>query len=407
MTRPTDDPQIRQQLAALRRRCERVVGEDELAAKLLHSRRSGRPLRIKLGMDPTAPDVTLGHTVPLRVIRQFQDWGHTAVLIIGDATAAVGDPTGRNTTRPLLTPAEIDANAQTYVEQVGKVLLTGEEHLEVRRNSEWLGELDLAGVIKLLARKTLAQVLERDDFRQRYESGTEVHLHELVYPLLQGWDSVAVRADVEFGGSDQLFNNLVGRDFQKAEGQDPQVVVVTPLLVGTDGHAKMSKSKGNYVALTDPAGGDGGMFGKVMSLPDAAMADYFRLVTDVPEDEYQSLVDRSPRDAKVRLAKHVVVEFHDAAAADAAEKQFMTATHGGIPDDVPERPIGRGPHGLAALLVEVGFAQSNGEAMRLVKQGGVKLDGEKQTDPKAQVTIDQPIVLQAGKRKFVRLTARA
>ncbi|MEM6560705.1 MAG: tyrosine--tRNA ligase [Planctomycetota bacterium] len=376
------------QIQTLHRRCERIVSEAELTKKLA----SGRQLRVKLGMDPTAPDVTLGHCVPLKVIRQFQDWGHKAVLIIGDATAAVGDPTGVNTTRPLLSPEQIAANAETYIAQVGKVLRTDADALEVRRNSEWLGAMDLTQLIKLAARKTVAQVLERDDFKQRYESGTPIGLHEFVYPLLQGWDSVAIDADIEFGGNDQLFNNLVGRDFQQQEGTDPQVVIVTPLLVGTDGALKMSKSKGNYIAVTDSPGGDGGMFGKVMSLPDQLMAQYFTLLTD---SEQQA--GESPRDAKVRLAKLIVSEFHDAAAADDAEKQFMTATHGGIPDDIPTASASGN---ILDVLVEVGFCKSKGEARRKINEGGVRLDGDKVTDIDATVSTG---VLQLGKKKFVRL----
>ena len=399
---PTADEQI----AVLQRRCENILTEGDLRAKLASSAKTGRPLRVKLGMDPTAPDVTLGHCVPLKVIRQFQEWGHTAVLIIGDYTARVGDPSGVNATRPMLTPEQIDANAATYVEQIGRVLLTGDKHLEIRRNSEWLGKLDLGEIITLASRRTVAQILNREDFKKRYEEGREIGLHEFLYPLLQGWDSVAVEADVEMGGSDQLFNNLVGRDFQQKEGQSPpagQCVIVTPLLVGTDGKMKMSKSKGNYVAVTDPAGGDGGMFGKIMSLPDDAMPMYYRLLTDLPQEEFESEILKFPRDAKVRLAKRIINQFHPDAAAEGAERDFMAATHGGVPDDVETKSIGSGPHGVISLLVSLGFAASNGEAMRLIKQGGVKLDGEKVADPKAEVTVSSPVVLQVGKRKFARL----
>ena len=407
MTDSPPAPTIDQQLAALARRCENVLTESDLRAKLARSAKLGKPLRIKLGMDPTAPDVTLGHCVPLKVIRQFQEWGHTAVLIIGDYTARVGDPSGVNTTRPMLTPEQIDANAATYVEQIGRVLLTGDRHLEIRRNSEWLGKLDLGEIIGLAARKTVAQILDREDFKKRYEEQREIGVHEFLYPLMQGYDSLAVEADVEMGGSDQLFNNLVGRDFQQKEGQSPpngQCVIVTPLLVGTDGRMKMSKSKGNYVAVTDPAGGDGGMFGKIMSLPDEAMEMYYRLLTDLPEEDYKSEISNSPRDAKVRLAKLVIAQFHPDAAAEAAEAAFMAATHGGVPDDIDSHQVSPGPHGVVALLVQLGFAASNGEAMRLVKQGGVKLDGEKVADAKAEINIDAPVVLQVGKRKFARLT---
>lgn len=395
-----------EQLAALARRCERILTEHDLRAKLDRSAESGRPLRVKFGMDPTAPDVTLGHCVPLKVIRQFQDWGHKAVLIIGDYTARVGDPSGVNATRPMLSGEQIEHNAATYVAQVSKVLLADSAHLEIRRNSEWLGRLDFAEMLKLASRKTVAQILERDDFRKRFAENREIHLHELLYPLLQGWDSVAVEADVEMGGNDQLFNNLVGREFQQAENQSPphgQCVLVTPLLVGTDGKVKMSKSKGNYISVTDPAGGDGGMFGKVMSLPDAAMPMYYRLLTEIPADEYEPLIAGRPRDAKVRLAKHVAGEFHGEASAHQAERDFMTATHHGVPEDVPELRVGAGSHSVVKLLTAAGFVASNSEALRKIAEGGVKVDGQRVEDPAKAIELDRPKVLQLGKRKFVRL----
>src|SRR5215203_36642 len=300
---------IDEQLRALSRRSERIISDADLRAKLEKSTKAGKPLRIKLGMDPTAPDVTLGHAVPLRVVRQFQDWGHKAVLIIGDYTARVGDPTGRNQTRKVLSGETIDANAKTYVAQVGKVLRTDPEHLEVRYNGEWFGKMGLVDVIKLASRKSVAQVLTREDFAKRYAEGVDIRLHEILYPLLQGWDSVMIDADVEIGGSDQLFNNLVGREFQKEEKPDDplagQVVIVTPLLVGTDGVKKMSKSLNNYVGLTDPPHGEGGMFGKVMSLPDSLMESYYQLLTDVPMDTARALIASNPRDAKIALAKHI------------------------------------------------------------------------------------------------------
>ena len=255
------------QLAALTRRADQIVPEADLRTKLVRSAGTGAPLRIKLGMDPTAPDVTLGHAVPLRVVRQFQDWGHRAVLIIGDYTARVGDPSGRNATRPVLSGEVIDANAATYVAQIGKILRTDPAHLEVRRNGEWLAGMRLVDVIRLTSRATLAQMLQRDDFADRYAGHVEIRLHEILYPLLQGWDSVKVAADVELGGRDQLFNNLVGRELQRQEGGEGQVVIVTPLLVGLDGSEKMSKSKGNYIGVSDPPSGPNGMFGKIMSLP--------------------------------------------------------------------------------------------------------------------------------------------
>lgn len=394
---------IDEQLAVLARRSERIVPEADLRKKLERSAQTGKPLRIKFGMDPTAPDVTLGHAVPMKIIRQFQDWGHKAVLIIGDYTARVGDPTGRNELRPPLTPEEIDNNAKTYVAQVGKILLTDPEHLEVRYNGEWLGKMNMMDVIQLLARKTVAQLLAREDFANRYASHTDIYLHELMYPLLQGWDSVMVNADVEMGGSDQLFNNLVGREFQSEMGQEGQAVIVTPLLVGLDGKIKMSKSKGNYVGITDPPAGQNGMFGKIMSLPDEVMATYYRLLTDLPAAEYQPLIAQKPRDAKIRLAKTIISWLHSPADADAAEAEFIKVfSKGGVPDDMPEVSVGTEPQRLAPLIVKAGLAASNGEATRKIKEGAVSLDGQKVTDFQQTLSITQPTVLKLG-RKFARL----
>jgi tyrosyl-tRNA synthetase len=395
---------IDDQLKALSRRCDRLISEADLRRKMEKSAATGKPLRIKLGMDPTAPDVTLGHAVPLKVVRQFQDFGHKAVLIIGDYTARVGDPTGRNTTRKVLTGEEIDANGKTYLAQVGKILLTDPDHLEVRYNGEWLGKMGLVDIIKLASRKSVAQVLTREDFAKRYAEGVDIRLHEILYPLLQGWDSVCINADLEMGGSDQLFNNLVGREFQKEEGGDGQIVLVTPLLVGTDGVKKMSKSLGNYIALTDPAGGDNGMFGKIMKLPDGLMESYYTLLTDLPDAEFKPLIASNPRDAKVKLAKYIISWLHDAPAADAAEKDFMIKTHGGIPDEMPELPLETpGPHKLAPLLVRAGMVASNGEGIRKIKEGAVKIDGQKVTDHQQEHTFDKSVVLQMGSRRFARL----
>ena len=395
---------IDDQLRALSRRAERILSEQDLRAKLKKSADTGKPLRIKLGMDPTAPDVTLGHAVPLSIVRQFQEWGHKAVLIIGDYTARVGDPSGRNSTRPVLSGEQIDANAKTYVAQVGKILLTDPDHLEVRYNGEWLARMNLVDIIKLAARKTVAQVLTREDFSKRYQEGIDIRLHEILYPLLQGWDSVMIGADVEMGGSDQLFNNLVGREFQKEENPgDPlagQVVIVTPLLVGTDGHAKMSKSKGNYIGVTDPPGE---MFGKIMSLPDSLMESYYTLLTELPSEEYLPLIGSSPRDAKVKLARQIIAWLHGPADADAAEgafiKQFVKKD---VPDEMPEFEIGPGPHKLAPLLVMAKLAVSNGEAIRKVKEGAVYLDGEKVVDFQKEVSLVKPVVVKLG-RRFARL----
>ncbi|MGB7157162.1 MAG: tyrosine--tRNA ligase [Tepidisphaeraceae bacterium] len=405
---PSPSPSIDEQLRILSRRCERIVPEADLRKKLERSAKTGKPLRIKMGMDPTAPDVTLGHAVPMRVIRQFQDWGHKAVIIIGDYTARVGDPSGRNKTRPPLSGEEIDANAKTYVAQIGKVLLTDSDHLEVRYNGEWLGKMGLVDIIKLASRKTVAQVLTREDFAKRHAEGVDIRLHEILYPLLQGWDSIAIEADVEMGGSDQLFNNMVGREFQQEEKPDDalagQVIIVTPLLVGTDGVKKMSKSLGNYIAVTDPPSGQDGMFGKIMSLPDALMESYYQLVTDEPMDAARAQIETNPRDAKIALAKHVITWLHSNDAADAAEAEFKKVfSNKGVPDEMPEFQVGPGPHKLAPLLVRAGLASSNGDAIRKMKEGAVQIDGVKVTDFQRELTLDKPLVLKLG-RKFARVT---
>lgn len=392
------------QVASLARRVERIVPEAELIAKLKRSAATGKPLRVKLGMDPTAPDVTLGHAVPLKVVRQFQEWGHKAVLIVGDYTARVGDPSGRNTTRPVLSGEEIDRNAQTYVDQVGKILLTDAEHLEVRYNGQWLAGMTLVDIIRLAARKTVAQVLAREDFATRHAAGVDIRLHEILYPLLQGWDSVQVEADIEMGGSDQLFNNLVGREFQKELNPgDPlagQVVIVTPLLVGTDGQSKMSKSKGNYIGVTDSPRE---MFGKLMSLPDPLMPSYFTLLTDLPDAEWQPLVQQSPRDAKVKLAKTIIGWLYGSADAEHAEAEFNRVfREKGVPDEMPEVSVGSEPLRIGPLLVKAGLAASNSEAIRKVREGAVHVGGTKVSDEKAEWTIVAPTVLKLG-RRFARV----
>jgi len=397
----TDD-----QIAALSRRSERIVPEADLRAKLERSQKTGKPLRIKLGMDPTAPDVTLGHAVPLRVVRQFQDWGHKAVLIIGDYTARVGDPSGRNQTRPQLSGEEIDANAKTYVSQVGRILLTDPDHLETRYNGEWFAKMNLLDILRLTSKKSVAQMLEREDFKNRYTTGVEIRIHEFLYPLMQGYDSVMIDADVEMGGSDQLFNNLVGRDLQAEEGKPGQSVIVTPLLVGTDGVKKMSKSQKNYIGVTDPPSGQDGMFGKIMKLPDELMESYYTLLTDVPLGPVKQQIRQSPRDAKAALAKHVITWLHDAGAANKAEAEFVAQFVGGeVPASMPEIAIGElgpGPHKIAPLLVKAGLAASNGEGTRKIKEGAVSVDGEKVTDFQKCFTIDKPTVLKLG-RRYARL----
>jgi tyrosyl-tRNA synthetase len=399
---------IDEQLSALSRRCERMLTEQDLRGKLRRSAETGKPLRIKFGMDPTAPDVTLGHCVPLKVIRQFQEWGHKAVLIIGDYTARVGDPTGRNKTRPELSGEEIDANAGTYIAQVGKVLLTDAQHLEVRYNGEWLGKMGMVDIIRLASRATVAQVLTREDFAKRYAEGTEIRLHEILYPLLQGWDSVVIEADVEMGGSDQLFNNMVGRGFQQEQGKEGQVVIVTPLLVGTDGVKKMSKSVGNYVAVTDPPGGQKGIFGKVMSLPDPLMEMYYTLLTDLPPGEFRGLIQSDPRGAKVRLAKYLIAWLHSPEAADAAEAEWNRLFPAGgkgkgeaVPDDIADVAIAW-PTKLAPALAKAALAASNTEETRKIKEGAVYIDGERVMDFQKEFAFDKPVVVKLG-RRYARL----
>ena len=399
-------PSIEEQLRALSRRCERMISDADLRSKLEKSAKTGKPLRIKLGMDPTAPDVTLGHAVPLRVVRQFQDWGHKAVLIIGDYTARVGDPSGRSKTRPQLSGEEIDANAKTYVAQVGKILLTGPQHLEIRYNGEWFAKMSLLEILKLTSKKSVAQMLEREDFKNRYTTGVDIRIHEFLYPLMQGYDSVMIEADVEMGGSDQLFNNLVGRDLQHEAGKPGQAVIVTPLLVGLDGVKKMSKSLKNYVGVTDPPSGPDGMFGKIMSLPDALMEPYYQLLTDLPMHDVRARIQASPRDAKIALAKHVITWFHDQSAADQAEAEFVKQfVKHEAPDDMPEvsvAELGPGPHRLPPLLVKAGLAARNSEGTRKLKEGAVTVDGEKVTDVTKTLTVNHPVVLKLG-RKYARL----
>lgn len=394
-------------VAQLIRGCESVYTPEELRARLA----SGKRLRVKLGMDPTAPDLTLGHTVVLRKLRQFQDLGHVAVLIIGDYTAMIGDPTGRSKTRPMLTEAEIKSNALTYLAQAGKVLDLSPDKLEVRYNSEWLRGMGCADVIRLMSEMTVARMLERDTFAKRQAEGKEIFLHELLYPLMQGRDSVEIRADIELGGTDQTFNNLCGRDLQRNAGQPPQIVMVTPLLVGTDGKNKMSKSMGNYVAVTDPPGE---MFGKVMRIPDTLIRNYLELVTDASEAEIVELTDPAklnPRDAKERLAKRIIEKFHSREAAESAAEEFRRVHGGGgqgLPDDVPEVcvPADKIADGQVAPidLIQLCFDEkSRKEVRRLIEQRGVKFNGVPIEDAMTPLAIKTGDVLQRGNRKFVRL----
>ncbi|MDX1268139.1 MAG: tyrosine--tRNA ligase [Oceanisphaera sp.] len=394
--------QLEAALAEIKRGAEEILVEEELVAKL----KEGRPLRVKLGMDPTAPDIHLGHTVILNKLRQFQDLGHEVLLLIGDFTAQVGDPSGKNSTRPPLTPEQVADNAKTYAEQAFKVL--DAEKTQIVYNSSWLGELGATGMIKLASKLTVARMLERDDFKKRYGSGQSIAIHEFMYPLLQGYDSVALKADVELGGTDQKFNLLMGRELQKDAGQSPQVVLTMPLLEGLDGIKKMSKSAGNYIGV-DEAPGE--MFGKIMSLSDELMWRYFELLSRRSLDELAALKQEvldgaNPRDIKILLAKEIIGRYHNEAAAESAHQDFVQRFQkNAIPDDLPEVTLNAGAEGIAIanLLKDAGLVGSTSEALRMIKQGAVKVDGDKLEDGKLVVQAGEA-VYQVGKRKFARVT---
>lgn len=397
-----------QHLDRLLRGIAAVYTRAELGRKLEASRRAGRPLRVKLGLDPSSPDIHLGHTVVLGLMRRFQDLGHVAVLIIGDYTARIGDPSGKTRTRPMLTEAEIDANARTYLEQATRVLDADPKRLEVRRNSEWLSKLTFADTLRLASQMTVARMLERDTFEKRYRSGQPIALHEFLYPLMQGWDSVCIKADVELGGTDQTFNNLVGRDFQVANGQEPQVVITMPILRGLDGHEKMSKSLGNYIGVSESPDD---MFGKTMSIPDAIMHEWFTLCTAIDPAEVALLCDSTrthPREAKDRLARAIVERFHGPAAAEGASREFASRfSAGNLPSDLETRSVAKGEMVLVDLIREVGFAASNSEARRLVTQGAVSVDETRATEATAPVHIgNDGIVLRVGKRRICRVVVK-
>jgi tyrosyl-tRNA synthetase len=397
--------QILEQLKLLKRGTVEVFTEAELAEKLTNAAKDKRQLRIKLGLDPTSPDIHLGHTVVLRKMRQFQDLGHKAVLIIGDYTARIGDPTGQNTTRPMLSPEQIDKNAKTYFEQAGKILDTSSDKLEVRHNSEWLEKMTLMELIQIAAKKTIAQMLQRDSFKLRLEKGIDVYAHEFIYPLMQGYDSVVVKSDVELGGTDQTFNNLVGRDIQKAYNQPQQVVITVPILVGLDGKEKMSKSKGNYIGVTDQPND---MFGKVMSISDDMMENYFTLLTDLPAEKIAELTNSQmthPKEAKVLLAKMIISQFYDSASADSAAEQFEKVfAQKQLPDEMPEFKLTAEPISVKQLLITCKLVESGGDAKRMCAQSAVTIDGQKVADPNAQITPVNGMTIQVGKRKFARIT---
>jgi len=394
-------------LEILLQKIESLYSQQELASKLEKSGKLGRPLRIKFGMDPTAPDIHLGHSVQLRKLRQFQDLGHKAVLIIGDFTAMIGDPSGRSKTRPVLLPKEIQQNAETYFQQAGKILLTDEDSLEVRYNSSWLGDMKFADVLKLAGKMTIGQMLKRDDFRKRFDSEIPIGVHEFMYPLMQGYDSVVVEADVELGGSDQTFNNLLGRTLQVDAGQEAQVVMILPILVGTDGVQKMSKSLDNYVGLTDPPKL---MFERVMSISDELMKNYLTLLTDIPQQQVAELTDPArthPKQAKVTLAKEIVRTYHSAKDADWAEQEFdRVHAHGQMPDDIATVAVSGQLVLLPKLLADAGLVASNSEAKRLIRQGGVSIDGQRATDANMSIQPTDGTILQVGRRKFARLKVK-
>jgi len=395
---------IAEQVDQLKRGTVEIFTEAELAEKLTEASRTSKQLRIKLGLDPTSPDIHLGHTVVLRKMRQFQDLGHKAVLIIGDYTARIGDPTGQNTTRPILSPEQIQENAKTYFEQAGKILDTSEEKLEIRYNSEWLEKLTLIELIRIAAKKTVAQMLQRDTFKKRLQANVDVYTHEFLYPLMQGYDSVMVHSDVELGGTDQTFNNLVGRDIQKAYGQKPQIVITMPILVGLDGIEKMSKSKGNYIGVTDEPND---MFGKIMSISDDMMENYFTLLTDRTIEQIEELVNPEkthPKQAKILLGKTIVSQLYDESAAQNAADEFEKVfAQGQLPDEIPDVDIPAEPVAASKLLLHCKLVSSGGEAKRMIKQSAAVINGTKLDDPHAEITPKDGMVIRVGKRKFARL----
>ncbi|MFD2165297.1 tyrosine--tRNA ligase [Thalassotalea euphylliae] len=394
---------VSQAFAEIKRGAEEILLEDELLEKL----KTGKPLKIKAGFDPTAPDLHLGHTVLINKLRQFQQLGHEVIFLIGDFTGMIGDPTGKNVTRKPLTKEDVLANAETYKEQVFKILDPAKT--KVAFNSTWMEELGAAGMLKLASRQTVARMLERDDFKKRYAGGQAIAIHEFMYPLVQGWDSVALESDVELGGTDQKFNLLMGRELQKSEGQRPQTVLMMPLLEGLDGVQKMSKSLNNYIGITDAPSE---MFGKIMSISDDLMWRYYDLLSFRPIEEIEAFKQKiaegaNPRDIKIELAKEIIARFHDQAAADAAQQEFINRFQkGAMPDEMPEftfTPEG-GELAIANLLKDAGLVASTSEAMRMIKQGAAKIDGEKVADNKLQVASGTTAVYQVGKRKFARVT---
>jgi tyrosyl-tRNA synthetase len=398
---------VQHALAVTLRGCEELLPQDDWIKKLIRSQNTGQPLRIKLGLDPTAPDIHLGHTVVLNKMRQLQDLGHTVIFLIGDFTSLIGDPSGRNSTRPPLTAEQIKANAETYYQQASRVL--DPARTEIRYNSEWCDQLGARGMIQLASRYTVARMMERNDFHERFHAGNSISIHEFLYPLMQGYDSVALKADIELGGTDQKFNLLMGRHLQQEYGQEPQCILTMPLLEGLDGVEKMSKSKNNYIGITEDANT---MFAKVLSISDELMWRWYTLLSFRSEAGIAALkaevaAGRNPKDAKVALAKEITARFHSAAAADAAEADFINRSRGGIPDEIEERnlPLGEGgaAQGIGVLLKAAGLTASTGEANRLIDGGGVRVDGAVVSDKGLKLAAGT-YVLQVGKRKFMRVT---
>ena len=394
---------VQEALAITKRGVEELLIESEFAQKLARSEKTGKPLRIKLGLDPTAPDLHLGHTVVLNKMRQLQNLGHTVIFLIGDFTSMIGDPSGRNATRPPLTREQIEENAKTYFAQASLVLDPAKT--EIRYNSEWCDPLGARGMIELAAKYTVARMLERDDFTKRFKAGTPISVHEFLYPLMQGYDSVALQSDLELGGTDQKFNLLVGRELQKQYGQEPQCILTMPLLEGLDGVEKMSKSKGNYIGITEPANI---MFAKVMSISDEMMWRYYDLLSwrslgEIAQFKKEIAAGRNPRDIKVLLGQEIVERFHSRKAAEEALEDFNNRARGGIPDDIPEISISGAPIGIGQLLKQTNLCASTSEALRMVEQSGVRIDGVVISDKALKVEAGT-FVLQVGKRKFARVT---
>ena len=400
---------VREALAVTLRGCEELIPQDDWLKKLVRSENTGTPLRIKLGLDPTAPDIHIGHTVVLNKMRQLQDLGHTVIFLIGDFTTLIGDPSGRNTTRPPLTREQIEANAQTYYRQASMVL--DPSKTEIRYNSEWGDTLGSRGMIQLAAKYTVARMMERNDFHDRFKAGTPISVHEFLYPLMQGYDSVALKSDLELGGTDQKFNLLVGRHLQTEYGQEPQCILTMPLLEGLDGVEKMSKSKNNYIGISEDANT---MFAKVLSISDVLMWRWYTLLSFKSEAQITALKTeieggRNPKDAKVALAKEITARFHSAAAADAAEADFINRSKGGVPDEIADVSVTLGEGGAAvgigAVLKLAGLAASSGEGNRLIDGGGVRVDSSVVSDKGLKLSAGV-YVIQVGKRKFARVTVR-